>query len=396
MKNSNKLVAAALSALLLSGCAACGNPTSDSDQVTDPTVNSDSTNTVTVTSGTLAPTISAQATVISNTAFTLTASAQGVFQASAKVGDVVKAQQVLGWVDSTPITSPVEGTIVSVAGSGVTVPRNYPVVTLTYSGFALQTDATRLLRMTDSSDNLSGKFQITNGEGPTSCAAVVLSRQAAESSTDSSSGTTDSNTTDGSGDQSTAGSIAYKPTAEPSRVIPISAYVKDPDDANASGGTDDGGEASSNGDSASDNDAAASGDSASAGGTSSGSGTASSGNANSSTNGGNTSNGFASTAPSSSTTMACLVGKDIDVREGESGTLVLTASATQQSLLLPVSAVAGRSGKGTVTKVTDDGQEQVSVELGASDGARIVITSGLSEGDTVLATAPNLTVKQTQ
>lgn len=370
MKNSNKLVAAALSALLLSGCAACGNPTSDSDQVTDPTVNSDSTNTVTVTSGTLAPTISAQATVTSNTAFTLTASAQGVFQASAKVGDVVKAQQVLGWVDSTPITSPVEGTIVSVAGSGVTVPRNYPVVTLTYSGFALQTDATRLLRMTDSSDNLSGKFQITNGQGPTSCAAVVPSRQAAESSTDSSSGTadgnsTDSSTTDSSGDQSTAGSIAYTPAAEPSRIIPISAYVKDPDDASASGGTSDGGEASSNGDSASDNDAAASGDSASA-------------------------------APSSSTTMACLVGKDIDVREGESGTLVLTASATQPSLLLPVSAVAGRSGKGTVTKVTDDGQEQVSVELGASDGARIVITSGLSEGDTVLATAPNLTVKQTQ
>lgn len=52
-------------------------------------------------------------------------------------------------------------------------------------------------------------------------------------------------------------------------------------------------------------------------------------------------------------------------------------------LLLPLSVIAGRQGKGMVTVINDGKQIQTEVMLGATDGAYIEILSGVNEGDTI-------------
>lgn len=72
-------------------------------------------------------------------------------------------------------------------------------------------------------------------------------------------------------------------------------------------------------------------------------------------------------------------------------TVVLTSVGVKADVLaLPVSAVAGRMGKGAVTLMKDGNSSVVEVSLGVSDGAYIEITSGLSEGDVISAVAPHL------
>lgn len=290
MKTKRWLGIVAVAVLLASG-AGCGANGNDSDnghaeQTSVPL------STVKVESGTLVPTISSDAAVSSHSLFAITAPVQGVFQSTVHVGDTIQSQQVLGSVADTQILAPAEGTVVSIAGSGTQVPLNYPLITVNYNGFAMELDASRLLRMTQSTDSIHGKFQITDGQGPSDCVAV----------------------------------------------LPVQA---------ASGPSQQSDGAQANSDDS-----------------------------------------------SSSTRMTCLVPKDDNVREGESGILVLSGTAVSSSLLLPVSAVAGRSGKGTVTRISHDKQEQVEVTLGASDGARIVIVDGLAEGDEVLDAAPNLATKR--
>ena len=59
-------------------------------------------------------------------------------------------------------------------------------------------------------------------------------------------------------------------------------------------------------------------------------------------------------------------------------------------LLLPLSVIAGRQGKGMVTVIKDGEQIQTEVTLGATDGAYIEILSGVEEGDVVSSVPPNL------
>lgn len=378
--------------VLLTSASACTQHTG----ATSSTVTSNAPlATVKVASGTLVPTISGTVTIRSGASVAVLAPGRGVFDSSLKVGDTVSAQQVLGSVGQTPLSTPVDGIVAAIAPTGAEVPARYPVFAITYTGFAIDLDAARLLHTTGSSAAFSGKFQITDGVGPTACAAVLPARDAsaasdsggAQESGPSNTGVAfQTSPEDSSGDSATATDAAATTTpvamatvavtaGTPASVIPISAGDGQP----VGGGsdvTDDGTTADKNNGSNTDS------------GTDSGSGDSGDGSSNGA-NAGGTGSGTGS-----STTMTCLIGKDVDVREGEGGTLVLSAAATAPSLLLPVSAVAGRSGTGTVTRVSDGTQEQVQVTLGASDGARIVIASGLDEGDEVLATAPNLTTKQ--
>lgn len=291
MSGNSKMLACMAAVLVLAAVTACGTVSGNPGNEGNTAASVDaSPRLVTVTSGTLVPTLSGDGTVHAGAVFAVTAPVAGVFEPSVGSGDTVAAQQELGKVGDTPIVVPVEGRITSLADAGANVPSNYPIATISYTGFSLELDATRLLRMIGSSDTLSGRFQITDGQGPTECAAVM----------------------------------------------PVSAASANNDQPVQDAGSADG-----------------------------------------------------------SSRLTCLIAKDVNVREGESGTVVLTATALQHSLLLPVSAVAGRSGTGTVTRVSDGKHEQVKVTLGASDGARIIITSGLNEGDQVLAEAPNLTDKHT-
>ena len=83
-------------------------------------------------------------------------------------------------------------------------------------------------------------------------------------------------------------------------------------------------------------------------------------------------------------------GKDIDVKPGQSATVVITAETRKDVLLLPLSVIAGRQGKGMVTVINDGKQIQTEVMLGATDGAYIEILSGVNEGDTISSIPPNL------
>ena len=85
-----------------------------------------------------------------------------------------------------------------------------------------------------------------------------------------------------------------------------------------------------------------------------------------------------------------VLGKDIDVKPGQSATVVITAETRKDVLLLPLSVIAGRQGKGMVTVINDGKQIQTEVMLGATDGAYIEILSGVNEGDTISSIPPNL------
>ena len=48
--------------------------------------------------------------------------------------------------------------------------------------------------------------------------------------------------------------------------------------------------------------------------------------------------------------------KSIDVKPGQSATVVITAETRKDVLLLPLSVIAGRQGKGMVTVINDGKQ----------------------------------------
>ena len=90
------------------------------------------------------------------------------------------------------------------------------------------------------------------------------------------------------------------------------------------------------------------------------------------------------------TTLQCLIGQDVDVKPGQSATVVISAETRKDVLILPLSVIAGRQDKGMVTVIKDGEEIQTEVVLGASDGAYIEILSGLEEGDVISSLPPNL------
>ncbi|MBR5951254.1 MAG: hypothetical protein IKZ87_07465 [Actinomycetaceae bacterium] len=108
--------------------------------------------------------------------------------------------------------------------------------------------------------------------------------------------------------------------------------------------------------------------------------------------------GGAAVAPASTSTPGalsgeaqCLIPVDSAVAPKQEAVVVLNGITRENVLVVPVSSVAGRVGKGLVTRIDDKGtREEVEVSLGISDGARIEIVDGLNEGDAILQRPPNL------
>ena len=89
--------------------------------------------------------------------------------------------------------------------------------------------------------------------------------------------------------------------------------------------------------------------------------------------------------------LQCLISQTVDVKSGQSATVVITATTRNDVLILPLSVIAGRQSTGLVTVITPNGERvETKVTLGVTDGANIEILSGLEEGDVVSATPPNL------
>ena len=53
------------------------------------------------------------------------------------------------------------------------------------------------------------------------------------------------------------------------------------------------------------------------------------------------------------TTLQCLIGQDVDVKPGQSATVVISAETRKDVLILPLSVIAGRQDKGVVTVLKD-------------------------------------------
>lgn len=90
-----------------------------------------------------------------------------------------------------------------------------------------------------------------------------------------------------------------------------------------------------------------------------------------------------------STQIVCAVPDDAAVLAGMDAIMVVQLERADGALTLPVEAVAGTVDAGKVYLRADDGTaHEVDVTLGTSDGVRIVVTSGLREGQQVLVPGP--------
>jgi len=88
-------------------------------------------------------------------------------------------------------------------------------------------------------------------------------------------------------------------------------------------------------------------------------------------------------------TLSCAVPDDVRVFVGLAATIELVAGSAADVLLLPTTAVLGSADSGLVYRPSATGEpEEVRIELGLTDGARVEVRSGLAEGDQVLQFVP--------
>ena len=260
----------------LSACSAIGQ--TDENNLTDSATSAEKT--VSVVRGTITPTVSTQTTIVPAVPFIISSPENGIFNTAVELEEKITAGQIIGTVNGKELKSPVDGTITSIAPSNESVPSNYPVAIVQYTGFALNVEADNFLSTLPEYAELKAKFQVYDGVGPTDMIAVV-------------SPAADENVFTG--------------------IVPQEGILQ------------------------------------------------------------------------------CLISQTVDVKSGQSATVVITATTRNDVLILPLSVIAGRQGTGLVTVITPNGERvETKVTLGVTDGANIEILSGLEEGDVVSATPPNL------
>ena len=89
--------------------------------------------------------------------------------------------------------------------------------------------------------------------------------------------------------------------------------------------------------------------------------------------------------------MLCLITTDHALAPGLSARIGIPTATREDVLTIPLSSVSGRAQSGRVTRIVADGStEDVTIELGVTDGVRIEVTAGLSEGDLIAAFPPGL------
>jgi hypothetical protein len=89
--------------------------------------------------------------------------------------------------------------------------------------------------------------------------------------------------------------------------------------------------------------------------------------------------------------LVCTAPGDVKLINGAAATLEIVTQTAANALVVPVEAVAGGQGKGTVQVVKDDGTTAlVPVELGLTDGQVIEIKSGLTGEEKLSVPGPNL------
>lgn len=93
-------------------------------------------------------------------------------------------------------------------------------------------------------------------------------------------------------------------------------------------------------------------------------------------------------APEGGVSISCRVPDDVTVFDGLPMGMVIDAGTAEDVLVVPVTAVRGLVGSGTVW-VTDAGDPvQREVRLGVSDGSVVQVKKGLKEGENILEFVP--------
>lgn len=296
-------VAVAVAAMASVSLSACSGDDTAADA---PLTYEETTQTVTVTRGNITSTVSEKTTIEKAKPFVVTTRAAGTFRAWVITGQKVKTGQTLGYAGGEAIVAPIDATVTAVYQGTNTLPAYYPVVSLQTDAFSLTVPANSFLASTQYNPAITGRFQITEGVGPTNCAAVVFSEGESEA---------------------------------PAEEVPPSSATSEEDNSA---------------------DAAAAPASTPTPGTLSGE-------------------------------AQCLIPLDSAVAPKQNAVVVLNGITRENVLTVPVTSVAGRVGKGLVTRIDDKGKcEEIEVTLGISDGARIEIVDGLNEGDVISQRPPNL------
>ena len=153
----------------LSACSAIGQ--TDENNLTDSATSAEKT--VSVVRGTITPTVSTQTTIVPAVPFIIFSPENGIFNTAVELEEKITAGQIIGTVNGKELKSPVDGTITSIAPSNESVPSNYPVAIVQYTGFALNVEADNFLSTLPEYAELKAKFQVYDGVGPTDMIAVV-------------------------------------------------------------------------------------------------------------------------------------------------------------------------------------------------------------------------------
>jgi hypothetical protein len=89
--------------------------------------------------------------------------------------------------------------------------------------------------------------------------------------------------------------------------------------------------------------------------------------------------------------VSCRIPKGVRVFAGIPCLVAVTTAVANNVLLVPVTAVEGGADVGFVTLIDSSGKQlRRQVQLGVSDGTRIQVISGVSEGDRILDLPPSL------
>lgn len=90
--------------------------------------------------------------------------------------------------------------------------------------------------------------------------------------------------------------------------------------------------------------------------------------------------------------LTCQPASSEGLISGLTAVMAVDAAKADNVLTLPLTAVAGKANSGIVTVVESGRRSDREVTLGVSDGVRVEIVSGLTEGTEVLAVPPDLQV----
>jgi hypothetical protein len=355
--------------------------------------------TVRVTRGNMEEVVSLGGAVVSSPTFSVVAVNVGAVEASSllSAGVTVAAGSVLFYDGGTAVVAPVAGTIVGwFVTNGVAPAKNTPVVEMTYNGFGMSATLLPETAYRILSGRVTGKADIDNGPGPFPC--PILQTPAASSAPTASAvppttTTTTTTTTPPAKTPSTPPSGSPTTTEPPdqssatppttSTTVPLTTSTsttlmsssarkamarqeRRSEDKTATPRSEDSMQLLAATPTTTTPTTTATGPS----------GTGSTG------------------APSSAVSgpaIVCAIPTGVTVFSGLVGQVAIISGVASNVLVLPNSAVLGTAENGDVFVVGRKGRAtEIQVGLGMTNGGLIQITSGLTDGETVLANPPTL------